>query len=62
MATPSSIPCPTCGKPVFLDPEQRPEAFPFCDSRCRIRDLGAWADGRHVVAGAPLTFDGYDDA
>ncbi|MCC7157329.1 MAG: DNA gyrase inhibitor YacG [Bryobacterales bacterium] len=32
--------CPICGKPVSLnDPE-----MPFCGERCRLIDLGKWAD------------------
>ncbi len=54
-----SLPCPTCGRAVLLAAESRPESFPFCCSRCRLRDLGAWADGKHVIQGAPIEFDPY---
>ena len=47
-------PCPTCGAAVLIADESLPTAFPFCSSRCRLRDLGAWLDERHVVAGKPL--------
>ena len=44
--------CPTCGGDVeWID------AFPFrpfCSERCRLIDLGAWADERHVIPGSPL--------
>ncbi len=59
MPVPASLPCPTCGQPVPLAPGERPDSFPFCCGRCRLRDLGAWADGRHVVPGKPLT--GWED-
>jgi endogenous inhibitor of DNA gyrase (YacG/DUF329 family) len=57
---PTTIPCPTCRRPVPLAGEQRPKAFPFCSARCRTTDLGAWATGGHVIAGTPLSLDGYD--
>ena len=56
-----SLPCPTCGTPVEIAPERRPVAFPFCCSRCRMRDLGAWADGRHAIPGGPLVLDPESD-
>jgi endogenous inhibitor of DNA gyrase (YacG/DUF329 family) len=46
--------CPTCGRVVACNPEQRPASFPFCDPRCRLRDLGAWFDGRHAIPGKGL--------
>ena len=39
-------PCPTCGKPAEW--EDNPDR-PFCSDRCRLLDLGAWADERYVV-------------
>lgn len=39
-------PCPTCGKPAEW--ENNPDR-PFCSDRCRLLDLGAWADERYVV-------------
>jgi len=47
--------CPICKKPA------RPgeEAFPFCSSRCKLIDLGAWADGRYRIA-RPLRPDEVD--
>jgi len=48
---PVEIRCPTCGKVVPVLAPARPESFPFCQPRCRLRDLGAWLDGRHVIAG-----------
>lgn len=54
------IACPTCGRPVTLGGERRPREAPFCSRRCRLADLGAWADGRYVVsrpAGDPEPYD-----
>lgn len=39
-------PCPACGKPAAW--EDNPDR-PFCSERCRLLDLGAWADERYVV-------------
>ncbi len=38
--------CPICRTPTdsALDPD-----FPFCSPRCRLLDLGNWADGRYRV-------------
>ena len=54
-----TLPCPTCGHPVAIAEERQPPAFPFCSPRCRLRDLGAWADGRHVIPGQPVSYDPY---
>ncbi|MFO1368333.1 MAG: DNA gyrase inhibitor YacG [Marinagarivorans sp.] len=50
-----SIPCPNCKKPVLMtaDFPQRP----FCSERCRLIDLGAWADESHRIAGAAVELD-----
>ena len=40
--------CPICKKPVSLsDPE-----MPFCSERCRLIDLGKWANEEY---GIPVT-------
>ncbi|MBA3684127.1 MAG: DNA gyrase inhibitor YacG [Planctomycetes bacterium] len=49
-----TLPCPQCKRPVGLAGTSRPATFPFCSGRCRTLDLGAWADGRHVIAGKTL--------
>lgn len=56
----SLIPCPTCRRPVQRADDRRPPTFPFCSSRCRTTDLGAWATGNHVIPGTPVSLDGYD--
>jgi endogenous inhibitor of DNA gyrase (YacG/DUF329 family) len=40
--------CPTCSAPVSWDAEHRWR--PFCSERCRLIDLGAWADESHRIA------------
>jgi endogenous inhibitor of DNA gyrase (YacG/DUF329 family) len=47
MSTPKTIKCPTCSKPVKWS-EQQPWR-PFCSERCKLIDLGAWADGSYSV-------------
>lgn len=37
-----SVKCPTCGKKVDWLPENRYK--PFCSQRCKMIDLGTWAE------------------
>lgn len=47
--TPRIVTCPTCGARVKWTAGN---AFrPFCSERCKLIDLGAWADGRHAIPG-----------
>jgi endogenous inhibitor of DNA gyrase (YacG/DUF329 family) len=39
--------CPQCGKPVVWDTTNRYR--PFCSERCRVFDLGAWANGNYRI-------------
>lgn len=56
MSVPALIrPCPICRKPV--DWAKTP-TIPFCSSRCKTRDLGAWADERYKVEGKPEAEEG----
>jgi endogenous inhibitor of DNA gyrase (YacG/DUF329 family) len=43
--------CPTCKKPSTLDKENI--SRPFCSERCKLIDLGGWADEQHRVPGEP---------
>jgi len=47
-----SRPCPICSKPAVY------ETRPFCSSRCKVLDLGNWADGRYAI---PVVEDDDDD-
>lgn len=47
----TTVKCPTCGKPVRWSAAERWR--PFCSERCRLLDLGAWADGSHAIPGEP---------
>jgi len=48
---PLEVACPQCRKKVAWR-EANPYR-PFCSERCRLLDLGAWADGTHRIAGEP---------
>ena len=38
--------CPICKKEVAFDSP----LLPFCSDRCRLIDLGAWADEKYVIS------------
>ncbi len=53
------VPCPQCGELVVYHASN--PFRPFCCKRCKLIDLGAWADDSYVIAGAtpdPLMLDG----
>jgi len=51
--------CPQCGKPASW--EANPSR-PFCSERCRLIDLGQWADGTYAVPAEKVEADvGSDD-
>jgi endogenous inhibitor of DNA gyrase (YacG/DUF329 family) len=39
--------CPVCGKPAPFDPSN--PFRPFCSERCRLIDLGQWANESYRV-------------
>lgn len=47
------VTCPTCGKKVEWTARQRWR--PFCSERCRLIDLGKWADEEHRIPTAEST-------
>jgi uncharacterized protein len=51
----SKIHCPTCGKKDTwkMDNESRP----FCSHRCKLIDLGEWAEGAHRIPGEKVDLD-----
>ncbi len=52
-AAPKTHPCPRCKKPTFwADNPTRP----FCSERCKLIDLGAWADESYRVAAEDTPF------
>ena len=56
--TMKKVKCPTCEKPVEWNEKNRWR--PFCSERCKLIDLGAWADESHRIPGAtPQDFTDY---
>lgn len=43
--------CPTCDKEVVFSKEN--EYRPFCSKRCKLIDLGEWANEEKRIAGKP---------
>ncbi len=41
------VKCPTCGKPTLFTTEN--PSRPFCSERCKLIDLGDWADGKYAI-------------
>lgn len=41
------LPCPQCGEPALWAPDN--PSRPFCSSRCKTIDLGAWASQSYRV-------------
>jgi len=42
-----SVACPACGKPSLFAPAN--PWRPFCSERCRLTDLGAWANEDYKI-------------
>jgi endogenous inhibitor of DNA gyrase (YacG/DUF329 family) len=42
------VKCPTCGRKVEWSTNNR--FRPFCSSRCKLIDLGAWLDEKMVIS------------
>jgi endogenous inhibitor of DNA gyrase (YacG/DUF329 family) len=45
--------CPICSKPFFVATIDDLPSFPFCSDRCRLIDLGRWADGAYAIPAGP---------
>jgi uncharacterized protein len=52
MNTQLKIKCPTCGEKDTWRPEN--EFRPFCSSRCKLIDLGEWANESRKIPGDPV--------
>lgn len=48
---PLQVACPECGTKVAWTTDN--PSRPFCSKRCKLLDLGAWADESHRIAGEP---------
>ena len=53
-----TVNCPTCHAPVQWQPENAYR--PFCSERCKLIDLGAWADEQHALPALPETPEEWD--
>ncbi len=53
-----SVTCPTCATPVKWEPQST--FRPFCSERCKLIDLGEWADEKHAIAGKTELPDEFD--
>jgi endogenous inhibitor of DNA gyrase (YacG/DUF329 family) len=45
--------CPICSRRFEIEALEDLPSFPFCSERCRLIDLGRWADGSYGLPGAP---------
>jgi uncharacterized protein len=43
--------CPICSKQFAVATLDDLPSFPFCSDRCRLIDLGRWADGAYAIPG-----------
>lgn len=48
MSSTQHIPCPQCGGPVDMTPNNAYR--PFCSRRCKLIDLGDWLDESNRIA------------
>jgi hypothetical protein len=53
-----AVKCPQCGKPARW--EGNPDR-PFCSERCRLTDLGQWAEGRYAIPAEKVPDKGEDE-
>jgi len=51
------VSCPSCKSDVEWCAEN--QYRPFCSERCKLIDLGAWADEKYRVASEPISV--FDD-
>ncbi|MCL2871570.1 MAG: DNA gyrase inhibitor YacG [Betaproteobacteria bacterium] len=49
----TTVACPQCGAVVVWTSVSRWK--PFCSERCKLLDLGAWANESYRIAGAEIT-------
>ena len=53
MTTPTSSPCPICGRPSMAD------QHPFCSRGCKDRDLLQWLGEGYRIPGPPADDDAH---
>jgi len=42
-----TVKCPRCGQAAEFSPDNK--FRPFCSERCKLIDLGDWAEGRYAI-------------
>ncbi|MDA7748732.1 MAG: DNA gyrase inhibitor YacG [Litorivicinaceae bacterium] len=52
------VTCPTCKNEARYHSDNPHR--PFCSERCRLIDLGEWADEGHRIPGQPIPPDYHD--
>jgi endogenous inhibitor of DNA gyrase (YacG/DUF329 family) len=52
VAATTAVACPRCSATVVWTPESRWK--PFCSERCKLLDLGAWANESYRIAGSEI--------
>jgi endogenous inhibitor of DNA gyrase (YacG/DUF329 family) len=45
--------CPICSQRFAVATIDDLPSFPFCSDRCRLIDLGRWADGVYAIPAGP---------
>ncbi|NLK84565.1 MAG: DNA gyrase inhibitor YacG [Aeromonadales bacterium] len=55
---PIKVKCPVCQKEIVYDVNNKYR--PFCSERCKLIDLGAWANNERAITGGSMYED--DDA
>ncbi len=58
--SPQMVRCPQCQQSVEYRTDN--PARPFCSPRCKLIDLGAWAEERYAIAGATSQSEETGDA
>ena len=54
------VACPRCGRDAHYHVSN--PSRPFCTERCRLIDLGAWANEEHRITGDSVPVDDDEDA
>ncbi|HVK60748.1 MAG TPA: DNA gyrase inhibitor YacG [Bdellovibrionales bacterium] len=54
------VKCPGCGQPSQYS-EKNPFR-PFCSERCKLIDLGAWAEGKYAIPAKENTADEFAES
>lgn len=52
------IACPTCKNKIEWSTAN--PYRPFCSERCKLLDLGAWADGSYAIPTEPVNPEDYE--